>query len=61
MNILDQVNDDWWWAECGGSHGYVPRNHLVDTLPEEWENEEYFDSYSHLVSDGIVTTQMVRA
>ena len=53
MNILEQVNDDWWWAECNGSHGYVPSNHLVDTLPESnelWENEEYFDSYSHLVS-----------
>ena len=30
-----------------------PSNYLVDTLPEsneQWENEEYFDSYSHLVS-----------
>lgn len=53
MNILEQVNDHWWWAECNGSHGYVHSNYLVDTLPEsneQWENEEYFDSYSHLVS-----------
>ena len=50
MNILEQVNDDWWWAECDGSHGYVPSNHLVERLPEQWENEEYFDSYSQLVS-----------
>ena len=50
MNILEEVNDDWWWGECDGSHGYVPSNHLVDTLPEQWENEEYFDSYSQLVS-----------
>ena len=50
VNILEQVNDDWWWAECNGSHGYVPSNHLVDTPPVQWENEEYFDSYSNLVS-----------
>ena len=50
MNILEQVNDDWWWAEFNGSHGYVPCNHLVDTPPVQWENEEYFDSYSNLVS-----------
>ena len=54
MNVLEQVNDDWWWAECNDSYGYVPSNHLVDTPPESnehWENEEYFDSYSHLVSN----------
>ena len=53
MNVLEQVNDDWWWAECNGSYGYVPSNHLTDTPPEsneQWENEEYFDSYGHLVS-----------
>ena len=50
MNILEQVNNDWWWVECDGSHGYVPSNHLVERLPEQWENEEYFDSYSQLVS-----------
>ena len=54
MNVLEQVNDDWWWAEHDGSYGYVPSNHLVETPPpqlnEQWENEEYFDSYSHLVS-----------
>ena len=54
VNVLEQVNDDWWWAEHDGSYGYVPSNHLVETPPpqlnEQWEDEEYFDSYSHLVS-----------
>ena len=54
MNILEQVNDDWWWAECNGSHGYVPANYLVGTPPQpnsQWEDEEYFDSYGHLVDE----------
>ena len=34
----------------GQNHGYVPSNHFVDTLPEQWENKEYLDSYSQLVS-----------
>lgn len=58
MNILDQVNNDWWWAECNGNYGYAPSNHLVDTQPnQQWENNEYFDSYSHLVgtsSSGVI-------
>jgi len=58
VNILEQVNDDWWWGESNGNHGYVPTNHLVDTPPKpngHWENEEYFDSYGHLVSGKMFT------
>ncbi|XP_065888982.1 protein arginine N-methyltransferase 2-like isoform X1 [Dysidea avara] len=51
VNVLEQANSEWWWAELGGSYGYVPGNHLSPTPPEpidQWENEEYFGSYGNL-------------
>jgi len=48
--VLEQVNSEWWWAELDGSYGYVPGSHLTTEPIDRWENEEYFGSYSSLVS-----------
>lgn len=31
MTVLrreDEVETEWWWARCGDSEGYIPRNLL---------------------------------
>ena len=54
VEVLEKVNDTWWWAEVDGEAGYVPTNHLSETSPSEgvdrWQDMEYFSSYNTLVS-----------
>ena len=54
VDVLEKVNETWWWAEVDGETGYVPTNHLSETCPSEgvdrWQDVEYFSSYNTLVS-----------
>lgn len=52
--VLERVNNDWWWVEVDGEFGYVPSSHLseknpLDDVEDQWQDEEYFMSYSALV------------
>ena len=54
VEVLERVNDKWWWVECGGEIGYAPSNHISESQPDtekedHWENDEYFGSYGHMV------------
>lgn len=55
MEVLEKVNDAWWWVEVDGTTGYAPTNHLSGSCPSEgadrWQNSEYFSSYNTLVND----------
>ncbi|CAI8058127.1 Protein arginine N-methyltransferase 2 [Geodia barretti] len=52
VDVLEKVNETWWWAEVEGETGYVPTNHLSETCPSEgvdrWQDVEYFSSYNTL-------------
>ena len=53
VEVLEKVNDMWWWVEADGSEGYAPANHLSGSCPSEgvdrWQDSEYFSSYNTLV------------
>ena len=58
VEVLERVNNMWWWVECEGVAGYAPTNHLSTCRPDPdedcWENEEYFTSYGHMVNITLV-------
>ena len=51
VRVIERPNDTWWWVEFKNKMGYVPVNHLSqDCEIDEWEDDEYFNSYGSLVS-----------
>ncbi|XP_062519331.1 protein arginine N-methyltransferase 2-like isoform X2 [Corticium candelabrum] len=55
--VISASSEHWWWCEARGKgeKGYVPVNHVVthdrwlEEEAERWQDDEYFDSYGHLV------------
>lgn len=62
-------SSDWWWAELSGVIGYIPASHVCpggateeDTsMPDPWQDEEYFNSYGTLVSNLLCKVVKVEA
>lgn len=53
LSVIRKTNDDWWWARKGRMTGYIPTNHVTSELTDsaskpDWQDEEYFSSYSTL-------------
>ena len=49
VQILQQTNNEWWWAKSDGCHGYVPVTYLTASKDQKWQDEEYFGNYGTLV------------